>query len=309
MKRTVLSSKQVRRFHIFLVLLGVGLCGLASPGPARAGTLTDMISPVSVPTVNEDPRVTTELRPMYLYTSIPKSFVTGGGEYSVVAVQLRLALTDRIGFIATKDGYIFLRPQNEIPGVVENEDGFANLAFGFKGTVWKDDASAAIATVGLRYEAPSGNRDVLQGQLLHEGDGLLNPFLSAAKGFGDFHASIYTGPRVAISGDTTFWDSSLHLDYRIDRFYPLVEFNWIHAIDGGKRLPLDEEGFDLVNLGASEADNEGVVTIAFGTRVRLMDRLDLGVTGEYPITSREDIISWRITTDLIWRPVGWGAIF
>jgi hypothetical protein len=289
----------------------VATAALAAPGAVSAeppvSRLDQMISPVSVPTVNEDPRITTELRPMYLYTTIPGSFVTGGGHYSVVAVQARVAITDRIGFIATKDGYIYLRPDNEIPGVVENKDGFANIAFGFKGSVWQDEASASIVTLGMRYEAPTGNTRVLQGQYLREGDGVLNPFLSASKGFDDFHMQLYTGPRVGISdGDTSFWDLSVHFDYRLfERLYPLLEFNWIHSLDGGRRLPIAQEGFDLVNLGASESSGNSVATIAFGTRVRLFDGLDFGITGEYPMTSREDIIGWRITTDLIWRPAGW----
>jgi len=98
------------------------------PPPARS-SLDDMISPVSMPTVNEDPRVDTELRPMYMYTQISEDFVTNGGNYSVVAAQARFAITDRIGIIATKDGYIFLRPDDVVP----DDEGWANLAFGVKG--------------------------------------------------------------------------------------------------------------------------------------------------------------------------------
>ena len=56
------------------------LCSLAV-GPAFAGSLDEMISPVSSPTVNEDPRNVTDIRPMYMYTSIPNDFITGGGNY------------------------------------------------------------------------------------------------------------------------------------------------------------------------------------------------------------------------------------
>jgi hypothetical protein len=81
-----------------------------SANAAHAAGFEDMISPLSMPTVNEDPRPTTEIRPMYMYTKISDAFLTRGGHYHVVAIQLRAALTDRIGFIATKDGYIVLRP-------------------------------------------------------------------------------------------------------------------------------------------------------------------------------------------------------
>lgn len=272
----------------------VAALSLAMAVASLAGTLDDMISPASVPTINEDPRMTTELRPMFMYTDVSDDFVTDGGHFEVVAVQARLALTDRVGLIATKDGYIFLRPD----GVVPDDEGFANLAFGLKGALVRDEATATIVTAGLRYEAPSGNRDVLQG----EGDGLLNPFLSAAKGFGDFHVQAYTGPRLALSGeDSSFYDLSLHLDYRLNRFYPLLEFNWIHVLDGGRRLPIDQEGFDLVNLGSRGAGGESVATLAFGARYRILDRVDVGAVAEFPVTSREDLFGWRVTTDLIWR--------
>jgi len=271
--------------------------GLAAESP-----LDEMISPVSVPTLNEDPRVATELRPMFMYTSIANDFVTGGGNYQVAALQARVALTERIGFIATKDGYVWLRPDHAVP----SNSGWANLAFGFKGSVWQDAESASIVTVGLRYEAPWGNQDVLQGR----GDGLLNPFVSAAKGFDDVHVQIYAGPRIAISGeDSSFFDGSLHVDYQLWNLYPLAEFNWVYVYDAGRRLPIAQEGFDLVDIGSSEAFGESVVTTALGLRYRILDDLDVGVAGEFPLTSDSGIFGWRMTTDLIWRPMGWASVF
>jgi hypothetical protein len=280
------------------VALGVVL---AAPW-AAADQLTDMISPVSAPTTNEDPRITTELRPMYVYHQISNGFVTGGGRIQAAAVQARVALTDRIGFIATKDGYAWLDTDDVLP----DQDGWMNLAFGFKGSVWQDEESASIVSLGLRYEAPSGNTDVFQG----EGDGVLNPFLSAAKGidagFSDVHLQLYSGPRLPISGDdSTFWDTSLHADYQVGAFYPLAELNWVHVLDSGRRIPIDQEGFDILNLGSTDVDGDDVLTAAFGARYRVADWLDLGATGEFPITNREDIFGWRVTADVIIRPFGW----
>lgn len=280
----------------------VVLAGWCGAGVAVAGGLTDMISPVSAPVTNEDPRITTELRPMYLYHQISNDFVTGGGRIHAVAVQVRVALTERIGFIATKDGYAWLDADEVLP----DEDGWMNLAFGFKGSVWQDEETASIVSLGLRYEAPSGNRDVFQGY----GDGVLNPFLSAAKGidagFSDVHLQFYSGPRIPISGsDSTFWDTSAHVDYQIGAFYPLAELNWVSALDSGRRVPIDQEGFDVLNLGSTDVGGNDVVTAAFGARYRVADWLDLGATGEFPITNREDIFGWRVTADVIIRPFGW----
>jgi len=286
-------------------VLGAGVLAslLLSGTPiVEAGSLDEMISPMSMPTVNEDPRSTTEIRPMFMYTKISEDFVTNGGNYSVVAVQLRLAITERIAFIASKDGYIWLRPDDVVP----DDDGLANLAFGFKGSLIRDEEHAFILSGGLRYEAASGSQDVLQGF----GKGVLNPFLSVAKGFDDFHVQAYTGPGLALtSDDSSYYDLALHFDYRLmERLYPLLEFNWRHTLRGGDRLPIDQEGWDLVNLGSQDAGGESVATIAFGGRWRITDDLDFGAVAEFPVTSRHDILDWRVTTDLIWRPFGWGSL-
>jgi hypothetical protein len=289
-----------------LAAMALALGILVGAAPARAqsrSSLDEMISPVSMPTVNEDPRVDTELRPMYMYTNISKDFVTNGGNYSVVAAQARVAITDRIGFVATKDGYIFLRPDDVVP----DDEGWANIAFGLKGVLYKDEDAAFIVTGGLRYEAPWGNQDVLQGK----GKGMLNPFFSLAKGFGNFHLQGYTGPNLALAvDDTTSYDVALHVDYRVfEALYPLLEFNWRYNIRGGGRLAIDQEGWDLVNLGSTDSGGESVATLAFGARYRVIDTVDVGAVGELPVTDRHDILGWRVTTDVIWRPMGWNAIF
>jgi len=155
------------------------------------------------------------------------------------------------------------------------------------------------------------------------GDGVFNPFLSAGwgvenlAGIGDLHVLGYTAVRVPVSGDdSTFFDLSLHADYGIHigpeswgPIYPLVELNWVQVLDGGHRLPLDQEGFDFFNFGSSEAGGKGVVTMAVGLRYRIFDNLaqilgrnlgvDIGAAYEAPVTDRQDLFGWRVTTDLI----------
>lgn len=289
----------ITRWTAFVALWGV--VGLGGGAPALADAIDDMISPVSMPTVNEDPRVTTELRPIYLHHSLAHDFVTGGGALDLVAVQARIAITDRIGFIATKDGYAWLDPHELLP----KEEGWANIGFGLKGVLWEDPEAAAILTLGLRYETPWGSRDVFQGR----GDGVLNPFLSTAKGYGDFHLQLYSGPRIAIAGeDSTFWDTALHVDYRLGDFYPLAEVNWVHVMDDGRRLSITDEGFDLVNFGSTRAGGNSIVTLAFGGRYRIVDWCDVGATGEFPVTGTQDVWGWRVTADVIIRPFGWKSL-
>jgi len=303
-------------------------CGTSGRFPAAAQEVDPFdgfMSPVTNPVNFEDPRATTEVRPLYVYHKLSNDFakVVGadGGDAHVAAVQARLALTDRLAFIATKDGYVWLRPAEKIPGVLENENGFANVALGAKYALYRDPERRAIATLGLRYEIPMGNRDVFQGH----GDGVFNPFLSAGwgvenlAGIGDLHLLGYTAVRVPVSGDdSTFFDLSLHADYGIHigpegwgPIYPLVELNWIHVLADGDRLPLDQEGFDFFNFGTSKSAGKGVVTMAVGMRYRIADNLaeifgrklgiDIGAAWEAPVTDREDIFGWRVTTDLIFH--------
>jgi hypothetical protein len=277
--------------------------GAAAPPVAAEeegrNALNDMISPVSSPTVNEDPRNTTEVRPIFIYHRIPSDFLLGEGSLQVAAVQARVALTERFSLIATKDGYAWINPTGG-----PELDGWANIAFGAKGSVYQSEEHAAIVSAGLRYETPWGSREVFQGR----GKGVLNPFLSAAKGFGDFHLQLYTGPRLAISdSDSSFYDTNLHMDYRLPYgIYPLVEFNWLTILNGGDRFPFDQEASELVNLGSTASEGT-IATIAFGMRWRALDWLDFGATGELPMTSRTDLCDWRVTWDIIIRPFGWSV--
>src|SRR3546814_9650748 len=79
--------------------------GLDLNGSLGEGRHSRYVPPLTNPVFNETPYITTEARAIYLYNRLPDDFVTGGGYVNLVALQLRLALTERLGFIATKDGY------------------------------------------------------------------------------------------------------------------------------------------------------------------------------------------------------------
>jgi len=312
----------------------VWLASVGSGGAVRAETTPDPFlnfsSPISNPVNFEDPRATTEVRPIFVHHHISDEFADNAlqqGSVDVLAVQLRYAVTDRLALIATKDGYVWLRPNNPIQGVVQRSDGWANLAFGAKYAFWRDPELNSMATAGLRYEAPSGNAQGLQGPVFiksalgDRGNGLLNPFVSGLWGTGPLHLMGYTGFRFPLSGvDTMFFDMSLHADYRspeltfakpewkIGTISPTIELNWVQALRSGDRIPLNAEGFDFFNLGSGHVAGTGVVTMAFGARWRFVDNLqiwghtggvDLGAAYELPVTSRQWIFGWRVTTDLI----------
>ena len=71
----------------------------------------------------------------------------------VVAAELRVALTERLGFIASKDGYA----EAEFDQTLADETGFANISVGLKYAVINRPADETILTIGLEYEPPTGN--------------------------------------------------------------------------------------------------------------------------------------------------------
>jgi hypothetical protein len=106
---------------------------------------------VSNPLFSETPYITTELRPLYLPNEIPTGFVMQGGHIDAGAVEARIALTDRLGFIAPKDGNAHLH-FNE---ALKDTTGFENIALGLKYAVWSEPAAGEILTLGGLYERRS----------------------------------------------------------------------------------------------------------------------------------------------------------
>jgi hypothetical protein len=269
----------------------MGMCALALLARgASAGPIDDMISPVSAPVTNEDPRVTTEIRPLYIYHQIASDFVTGGGRAQVAAVQARIAITERFGFIATKDGYVWLNTDDVVP----DDDGWANIAF---------DKGASGGTTsgqhrqrGLALRGAVGNRQVFQGN----GDGVLNSS-SLRRGIDRFHLQLYSG-RASRSGR--------RLDLRhvgtptTDRILHPLWGSIGCALDGGRRCPSTRR----VRSRELRLDGGGRQRRGHGGHRRALSHRRVDGRGRhqrFPLTSREDIFGWRVTADVIIRPFGW----
>src|SRR5206468_9150580 len=68
-------------------------------------------SPVSNPFLFEDPRSLTEIRPIFMYQTIPGSNpVFRGGHTEFFGTQARLAVTDRWSFVMNKIGGVSVTP-------------------------------------------------------------------------------------------------------------------------------------------------------------------------------------------------------
>lgn len=276
--------------------------GLDLKGSLGEGRHSRYVPPLTNPVFNETPYITTEARGIYLYNEIPggNDFVTGGGNIHLGALQLRLALTERLGFIATKDGYADANFDN----VLDDENGFANIAFGLKYAILSDPASESIVTAGLRYEIPIADLETGGIELQGDGDGFLNPFVTGATTFGDLGLQASIGANIALDGDadTSILHYSLHADYEVfENFFPLVEINGFTPIDRGDRLTgalgkLD--GVDLLNFGSD--DRGTTVTLGGGFRYRFTDNVQIGLGAETPITDKEDtIMDYRVYADLV----------
>lgn len=275
-----------------LLSVAVGVCAV----PGHAQSLDDIAAPITDPTIFEDPRSTTELRPIFIYHKISDDFVTGGGSATIYALQARYAVNDRFSVIATKDGYVNLKSDS----VLDDQTGWGDVSAGVKYAAYYNPADRQILTLGFRYDAPVGSEDVFQGQ----GKGAFNPFISAAMGLGPINVMAGTGFRIAASPkDSSFYDFDLHVDTKLCWFHPVLEMSVTSVTQAGEGLPIGTEGEDYFNFGATKAAGATLVTGAVGGRFDIADNVTFGVAYQFPMSggTASDILDYRITSDMIFR--------
>ncbi len=285
-----ISNTVVTTLSLFSVVMSVSTSSIS------AQTLEDIAAPITDPTIFEDPRSTTELRPIYIYHKISDDFVTGGGSATLYALQARFAVNDRLSIIATKDGYIDLKSDS----VLNDETGWADVSAGVKYAAYYNPANSQIVTVGLRYDIPVGSEDVFQGQ----GKGALNPFVSAAMGLGPVNVMASTGFRIATdSVDSSFYDLGLHIDTKLSWFHPIVEVNLTTVTEAGEGLGIGTEGEDLFNFGATNSTGATLVSGAVGGRFDICEDISFGAAYQFPLTggTASDLLDYRVTTDMIFK--------
>jgi hypothetical protein len=306
-RRRRAAAQQASRVVAFLIAIATGSAANADwldfldldGSFGAAGGHQRYVPAISNPLFNETPYITTELRPLYLHNEIPSSFVSQGGHIDAGAIEARLALTDRLGFIAPKDGYAHLHFNKAL----NDTTGFENIAFGLKYAVWSNPAADEIISLGGLYEPPSGNLRTtglkLQG---HGGGGFFNLFVTGAKAWGPL--GIQGDMGVNLAADTVH-DSSMfhyagHIDYQLaDGLFAVVEANGFSVFDTGQRIAGNFEGVDLVNFGTKNAGT--VITGAVGLRYQLTEKILLGAAYERPLTNRQDILGSRVYVDLVLR--------
>jgi hypothetical protein len=276
----------------------------------KTNWLDNTISPVANPIYFEDPRVTSEVRPVYMYHWLPDTFdfrggsVPLGGQVQVMALQLRYALTDRLGLIASKDGYIQFQPQHTLGHAY----GWADLAAGLKYVLVDDQDNQAIVTPGFTLTIPTGSTEVYQGH----GSGSWDAFVSAEKGFDRFHATANTGFIIPnnFAEQTAQLHYSLQLDYYTCQYFiPFGVLNGYTILSNGhsqgdqslSAVPLNTEGYDLINFGSADASGTTQMTLGGGARSRLLKNVDLGFAYEVGVVNPKGIFESRVTADVVWR--------
>ena len=255
------------------------------------------VSPLANPLFNETPYITTEARPIYIHHELPSDFVTGGGNIELFALELRVAITERLGVIATKDGYADIHFNSVLPDI----DGFMNISLGLKYAIISNPEENAILTVGFEYELPTGDLTTGGISLQGGGDGLIDLFVTGAKAYGKLGLQGSAGVSLALDGDhdSSILNWSAHFNYEIIKnFFPLLEINGTTTIDDGTRTGIASfEGNDFVNFGST--DSGTVVTLGAGARYIFNKHLQIGAGYEFPITEREDLFGWRTNFDMV----------
>ena len=286
----------------------------------RQGRYEGFIPPTSMPYLFEDPFITTELSAHAIWHEFPWDSVFRGGEAWVGSIQARLAITDRLAFIATKDGYAWFRPGGN--SQLSADQGFFDVTAGFKYALIDRPEDSFILTPALRIDLPLGQKRVFSGN----GGGVLIPSVSSAYGMGPVHLIGSTGWRLPFSSDkeSTSIFYNLHVDVAALEFLvPFLELNgttWINSGHGGRQIetkafgsvdlttaqdvvhapPLEHtdrlrwEGADLVNLGSKGVSGNTILTLAAGARIPVTKNVSLGAYYEFPLTDREDIFGQRV---------------
>lgn len=253
----------------------------------------DFIMPVSNPVWAIDPRSLTYVRGVFINQMIDaQTPVLGAGDLQVYALQIGIALNERLSFLAIKDGYNTLQTRG-----VGNRTGWSDLGLGLKYVLIRDVENQFLLSGGLIYETTNGSTRVFQGN----GDGVWTPYVSLGKQIGSGHVIASAGYH--IPGDTAEESQSIyysvHYDHPItNKLSAIAELNGIVYTKSGQALPLSIEGGDWINLGSSSVAGNNVVTTAFGANYRVNRCLSLAGVWEFPLSNRKDLLDSRTTITL-----------
>lgn len=246
--------------------------------------------PIGSPLYFEDPFINTDLRAVYLWHKFPRKSALRGGDLSIWALQARIAITDRLQFMASGDGYAKLNA-----GILENDEGWNDIALGLKYALWVDHDKDFILSTGLRWRLSNGSSDVLQGNVDE-----LSPFVTAYKGCDKWGFMADVAGRIPMDKDEgnciVSWNA--HVDYELfQNFFPLFEVHGLHYLSNGERLPLDVGGLDYANFGSDDVSGHSAYWATAGVHWNITEHLAWAAGWGFPLQSRNnnDIFDQRAT--------------
>ena len=265
----------------------------------------NFISPTTNPFLAEDPRKLTEIRPIFLYQTIPKNqSLYRGGNIQVFSLQGRLGLTERFSVVLHKLGLMIVNPTGR--SMLDNEAGITEIWLGPKYTFYRNSESGSVFAAGAIFQIPIGPKSIYQ----DTGNFGIVPYLTGAQKFGRSSFGQFTvmdsfGYDFGTDKErSNYFYNSLHLDYDIanlGRFFPLIEFNYFRYTSNGTARPsLGFEGRDLANVG-SHVKSRNNLSAALGMRFKISQAFELGLAGEFPLNGTKDLLDFRFGIDFIWR--------
>ncbi len=256
-----------------------------NPDAAKQEKSDKFVHPVTSPYYNEDSFVTSDIRAWYVWHDFDKAPL-GGGHASVYAVQLRLAITEQVQFVAYKDGYV------DFDTDALKDDGWNDVAAGIKWNFLQDFENNLHAAVGAGYEFAVGDPSVLQN------DDDVRLWASVDKGFDRLHLGANVNFLLPLDDEEStrfYWNA--HADYYLCEWASAVlEFHGYHTLDDGDVRP-PFSGLDVADLGGGP----DVVTVAAGAEFRVLEGLALRGAWETAITDDDnDLFGWRITLSAVY---------
>jgi len=281
----------------------------------RSGRWEGFHKPIVAPYFFEDPFITTGIYPYFVQHDFPGRSAFQGGHASVAAVQIRVAITDKVAFVATKDGYAWFRPGNDL---LDDQQGWLNIGGGLKAALYENEEENFLVSGTLRFEFDTGSSDVFQ----DHGDGVVIPSVSWAWGNGPLHMIGDLGGQIPLDGGDQSSSIFAHLyaDYEVaPMFVPFAQINWMHWTDSGNgKLPIDLnvgvtlpvdtvqaalgtgsfEGADVWNLGSKGVGGLDLWTAALGFHVPITEHITLSAAYERPFSHHKGVFQQRITTSV-----------
>jgi len=253
----------------------------------------NFVHPVSSPLYFFDPFIDTRANLLYVWHKFPKKSALKGGDLSVWAMPIWVALTERLQLTATCDGYSRIRARALRP-----DEGWNDLAIGLKYNLIADVENQFLLSTGLSWRLSNGHA-----LTLHGGVDELNPYVTAAKAFGKWRTIGTLGGRIPMNrhmGNSILYEN-LHISYELlENFFPLVEFNGVQYLSNSDRLPLGVGGLDYANIGSNDVKGNSTFWGAAGFRWKATPNVEVGATYEFPLSTREnDIFDQRVTVSVI----------